>query len=163
MSKYNIRNTVEEDFLDISEISSFCPPMINERNSIYHIFTKFFKSTSLVIENKDKKIIGFLLGFISPDNPQEGYLHQLCIVPPWRKKGLAQNLVEEFLNIIRKRGCKRVHLIINPGNKKALNFYKKLEFQINNKGKVIIVNGFKTSKNYDGPGEHKLICTKILD
>lgn len=163
MTKYHIRNAVEEDFLAIAEIAAYCPPMVTERNSIYHIFTKFFKTTSLVIENEDNKVIGFLLGFISQDNPHEGYIHLLCIIPPWRKKGLAQGLVEEFLNILRNRGCERVHLITSPGNKKAISFYEKMEFQINNRGEEIIINGVKTSKNYNGPGEHKLICTKILD
>jgi len=27
----------------------------------------------------------------------------------------------------------------------------------------IVINGIKTSENYNGPREHKLICTKLLD
>lgn len=163
MNKYNIRNAVEEDFRAIAEIAAYCPPMVTERNSIYHIFTKFFKTTSLVIEHENKKIIGFLLGFISQDDPQEGYIHLLCVMPPWRNKGLAKGLVEEFLDILRKEGCQRVHLITSPGNRKALSFYEKMEFKISNEGEEIVINGVKTSKNYNGPGEHKLICTKLLD
>ncbi len=138
-------------------------PWATERNSIYHIFTKFFKTTSLVVEREDNKIIGFLLGFISPDDPWEGYIHLLCVMPPWRNKGLAKALVEEFLDILKDKGCSRVHLITSPGNKKALSFYDKMEFKINNRGREIVVNGVKTIKNYNGPGEHKLICTKLLD
>ncbi len=163
MNQYRIRNAKEDDFLSIAEIATYCPPMVTERNSIYHIFTKFFKKTSLILELEDDKVIGFILGFISQDNPQEGYIHLLCVIPPWRNKGLAKALVDEFLNILREKGCKRVYLITSPGNKKALNFYDKMGFKIDNKGKEIVINGVKTIKNYNGPGEHKLICTKLLD
>jgi len=44
MSDLIIRNVVEEDFLVIAEVAEKCSPMTTERNSIYHIFTKFFKN-----------------------------------------------------------------------------------------------------------------------
>jgi len=50
LGDFKIRNVVEEDFNEISVVAENCSPMTNERKSIYHIFTKFFKKTSLVIE-----------------------------------------------------------------------------------------------------------------
>lgn len=163
MTQYNIRQVKEDDFLSIAEIATYCPPMVIERNSIYHLFTKFFKKTSLIIELENNKIIGFLLGFISQDDPRDAYIHLLCVFPQWRNKGLAKALVDEFINILNEKGCSRIYLITSPGNKKAINFYLKMGFKIENKGQEIIINGVKTIKNYNGPGEHKLICTKQLD
>lgn len=163
MNQHNIRNVKEDDFLTIAEIATYCPPMITERNSIYHIFTRFFTSTSLIIESENKKVLGFLLGFISHDNPQEGYIHLLCVIPQCRKKGLAKTLVDEFLAIVKEKGCRKVYLITSPGNKKAINFYHKIGFKIENYGKEMVINGVKTIKNYNGPGEHKLILTKLLE
>ena len=60
-------------------------------------------------------------------------------------------------------GCHKVYLIISPVNKKAINFYHKIGFNIDNQGKEIVINGIKTIKNYNGPGEHKLILTKLLE
>lgn len=163
MSHYNIRNVREEDFLNIADVAAYCPPMVTERNSIYHLFTKFFKATSLIMEQENKKVVGFLLGFISQDNPQEAYIHLLCIMPPWRNKGLAQALVEKYLEILKENGCRKVHLITSPGNKKAIIFYEKMDFKIENEGEEIVINGVKSVKNYNGPGEHKLICTKLME
>ena len=163
MIQYSIRNVNEDDFLSIAEIATYCPPMVTERNSIYHIFTKFFTSTSLIIESENKKALGFLLGFISQDNPLEGYIHLLCVIPQCRKKGLAKALMEEFLKLIKDKGCRKVYLITSPGNKKAINFYHKIGFNIDNQGKEIVINGVKAIKNYNGPGEHKLILTKLLE
>ncbi len=163
MRQYKIRNVKEDDFLSIAEIAAYCPPMITERNSIYHIFTKFFTNTSLIIESENKKVLGFLLGFISQDNSQEGYIHLLCVIPQCRKKGLAKALMDDFLKILKERGCCKVYLITSPGNKKAINFYHKIGFNIDNQGKEIVINGVKAIKNYNGPGEHKLILTKQLE
>jgi ribosomal protein S18 acetylase RimI-like enzyme len=160
---YHIRNVIEEDFLPIAEIANYCPPMVTERNSVYHIFTKFFTTTSFIVETVDKSAIGFLLGFKSQDNAKEAYIHLLCIIPQWRNKGLARELLDEFLLKLKEQGCKKVSLITSPGNKKALNFYQKMGFKIDNEGNEIIISGVKTIKNYNGPGEHKLICTKLLE
>jgi len=163
MTQYNIRNVQKEDFLTIAETATYCPPMVTERNSIYHLFTKFFSSTSFIAETSDGKAIGFLLGFTSQDNPQEAYIHLLCVLPQCRNKGLAKALLYEFINILKEKGCNEVSLITSPQNNKALNFYQKMGFKINNHGKEIVINGVKTVKNYNGPGEHKLICTKLLE
>jgi hypothetical protein len=60
MEEFHIRNVKEEDFLKIAEIAPKCPPMVTERNSIYHIFTKFIKNTSFVVEQlKIKSLVFF--------------------------------------------------------------------------------------------------------
>ncbi|MBZ2165610.1 hypothetical protein [Methanobacterium spitsbergense] len=51
MIDFKIRNVNEEDFIEISKVAEKCSPMTNERNAVYHLFTKFFKNTSLVVEN----------------------------------------------------------------------------------------------------------------
>jgi hypothetical protein len=53
MEEFHIRSVKEDDFLKIAEIAPKCPPMVTERNSIYHIFTKFFKNTSFVVETTE--------------------------------------------------------------------------------------------------------------
>lgn len=162
MNQFQIRNVKEEDFQVISEIANHCSPMATERNSIYHLFTKFFNQTSLVIETEDKVTIGFLLGFVSQNNPQDAYIHLLCVIPPWRKKGLAKALVKEFLDFLSKKGCRKVYLITSPGNKKAINFYRAMGFKVDNNGREIIMDGINTFKDYNGSGEHKVVFTRLL-
>ena len=58
MLDFKIRNVIEEDFIKISQVAEYCNPMTNERKSIYHLFTKFFKKTSLVVKVMEK-LMGF--------------------------------------------------------------------------------------------------------
>ena len=113
MIKFKIRNTFEEDFIKISQFGEKCSPMINERKAIYHIFTKYFKNTSLVLE-ADGNIKGFLIGFISQENNENAYIHLLCIDKDLRGQNMASNLLEEFISIVSSLGCKKVFLVCKP-------------------------------------------------
>jgi ribosomal protein S18 acetylase RimI-like enzyme len=159
--EYQIRNVKEEDFLIISEISTNCEPMATERNSIYHLFTKFFSNTSLIIEKEDD-ILGFLLGFQSQKNLKDAYIHLLCIMPQFRNQGLAKALVKRFLGIMSQKGCNHVYLITSPKNKRAINFYRQMGFEVNKKEKKMIIDGISTFEDYNGLGEHKVIFSKSL-
>lgn len=162
MEKFHIQNINEDDFLTIGETALKCPPMATERNSIYHIFAKFFNNTSLIVKTKDDNIVGFILGFISQINPQDAYIHLLCIIPAYRKNGLAMALVKEFLDIVTRKGCSRVYLITSPKNNVAIAFYKSLGFKPVEKGDKIEINGIGAVKDYNGPGEHKVVFCKSL-
>lgn len=163
MENFNLRNTIEEDFVDIANLSEKCSPMAIERNSIYHIFTKFFKSTSFVAEFETGELVGFLLGFISQENPEEAYMHLLCIDPKIRNKGIGKALVDKFFEVVANKGCKKVYLITKPINWKSISFYRNLGFLEDNSGNTINIMGHTAIKNYNGLGEHMVVFFKDID
>ncbi len=163
MENLKIRNALEEDFVAIAELAEDCSPMATERKSIYHIFTKFFKSTSLVAELPSGKIAGFLLGFISQENPEEAYIHLLGIDSKVRRRGVGKALVEKFLDISTLKGCKKVLLITKPINWNSISFYRKLEFLEDKSQDTINIMGVSAVRNYDGMGEHMVVFYKLLE
>jgi diaminobutyrate acetyltransferase len=163
MEELNIRNTLEEDFVEIAELAENCSPMEIERNSIYHIFTKFFKSTSFVAEFPSGEIAGFILGFISQENPEESYIHMLCTDPKIRGKGIGRKLVEKFLNTSALKGCKKVYLIVKPINWNSISFYRKLGFLEDKSRDTMNIMGATAIRNYDGMGEHMVVFYKLLE
>ena len=66
-------------------------------------------NTSLVFEDNGE-IKGFLLGFISQENPEDSYIHLLCIKNDLRGQNLGSNLVDEFIKIVSSHGCRKVFL-----------------------------------------------------
>jgi ribosomal protein S18 acetylase RimI-like enzyme len=160
---FKIRNVVEEDFVAISHIAEDCSPMTTERNSIYHIFTKFFKSTSLVLEDTDDKSIkGFLLGFISPDDPQNAYIHLLCLDKSLRGSGIGFSIVDHFISLVYAMGSKKISLICKPHNEIAIKFYKKMGFISESTDKTVQLDGLNVYEDYDGPGEDKIVFYKLI-
>lgn len=165
MLKIEIRNSEEDDFLVISQIARKCSPMVTERNSIYHLFTKFFQNTVFVAEkihNGEKTIIGFLIGFISQSNSDEGYVHLLCVDPEFRGIGIASNLIKNYCEVVSKEGCKKVYLITKPINIKAINFYKKIGFSVVSNSNIVNIGGILAFRDYDGFGEHMVVLKKEL-
>lgn len=162
MEDLKIRNTLEEDFVDIAELAEECSPMETERNSIYHIFTKFFKSTSFVAELTSGELAGFVLGFISQENPEEAYIHLLCVDPKMRGRNIGKKLVDAFIDSAASKGCKKINLITKPINWNSISFYKKLGFLEDKNGETMNVLGTTAIKNYNGMGEHMVVFYKLI-
>lgn len=163
MEDFKIRNTFEEDFVNIAELAEECSPMETERNSIYHIFTKFFRSTSFVAESTSGEIVGFILGFISQENPDDAYIHLLCVDPRMRGKSIGRKMADAFMDAVASKGCKKVNLITKPINWNSISFYKKLGFLEDKNGVTMNVLGTTAIKNYNGMGQHMVVFYKLID
>ncbi|MGB7968547.1 MAG: GNAT family N-acetyltransferase [Methanobacterium sp.] len=162
MINSRIRNVFEEDFMKISQLGEKCNPMINEREAIYHIFTKFFKNTSLVLEINNN-IMGFLIGFISQENKENAYIHLLCVEKDLRRQNMASDLVKEFINIVSLLNCKKVFLVCKPSNKTAINFYNKMDFLSLHSDQTVIIDDINVFPDYDGPAEDKIVFYKFIN
>ncbi|XEA76206.1 GNAT family N-acetyltransferase [Methanothermobacter sp. KEPCO 2] len=156
-----LRNVREEDFTAIAELAFRCPPMVTERNSIYHIFTRFFSSTSFVAE-EDGRITGFLLGFISQDDPHEAYIHLLCVSPHLRGRGVASRLLEVFTETVRQKGVNVIYLITKPVNQRAIRFYLKNGFRAVEEGETVDAGPVKAVADYNGPGEDMVVFRRLI-
>ncbi|MGB9844207.1 GNAT family N-acetyltransferase [Methanothermobacter tenebrarum] len=157
----NIRNVKERDFIKIAELALKCKPMATERNSIYHLFTKFFSNTSFVAE-EDHRMIGFLLGFISQDNPKEAYIHLLCVHPRFRGYGIASKLLKEFIENVKRKNIRRISLITKPINKRAISFYKKHGFKDYKGPETKKIGDVNVFKGYNGEGEDMVLFEKFV-
>ncbi len=118
-----IRKAREGDFVACVAIARRAWPEFHERESIYHLFCKFFSDTCFVAE-ADGAVGGFLLGFVSQVDPEEAYIHLVAVDPPHQRRGLARRLYEAFLAEARGRGVRRVRLIVNPDNAGSIAFHE---------------------------------------
>ncbi len=162
MEDLKIRSTLEEDFVEIADLAENCSPMETERNSIYHIFTKFFRSTSFAAELPSGELGGFILGFISQENPEEAYIHLLCVDPKMRGRHIGKKLVEKFTEEAALKECKKIYLITKPVNWNSISFYKKLGFLEDKSRETINILGTNAVKNYNGMGQHMVVFYKLI-
>ena len=163
MTDFKIRNVNEEDFIEISKVAEKCSPMTTERNAIYHLFTKFFKNTSLVVENVENgNICAFLLGLISQNEPENAYIHLLCVDTYFRGKKFAPKLINEFIQIVSEAGSTNISLLSKPSNTNAIKFYNKQGFISKKSDETFEENGINIFKDYDGPDQDKIIFYKFI-
>ncbi len=162
---YKLRNVIESYFIAIETLAKQCQPMSTERTSIYHIFTKFFQKTSFILKlDGDEEISGFLLGLLSQKNPQEAYIHLLCLKDEIRGRGFGKKIIDKYIEVVKSKGCKKITLITKPVNKKAITFYTKLGFNLIYKKNMetIKIDGITAVKDYNGTGEHMVIFQNTL-
>ncbi len=155
-----IRNVREDDFLAIAELAEKCPPMVTERNSIYHIFTRFFSETSFIAE--DDGAAGFILGFISQSDPSEAYIHLLCTAPSHRGTGLADELLQTFIDTVKSRGAGKVLLITKPVNQRAIRFYLRNGFRHVESCRMVESGPVRAIADYNGPGEDMVLFRRFI-
>jgi ribosomal protein S18 acetylase RimI-like enzyme len=148
-----IRNAREEDFVSCVLIAKRAWPEFQERNSIYHLFCKFFSNTCFVAE-EDGKFLAFLLGFISQVNHLESYIHLVAVDPSAQRRGLASSLYHRFFEVVTGLGAQKVRLIVNPDNNESLLFHEKLGFKLDLHGDIVEISGVSAVKDYNGPGIH---------
>ena len=93
------------------------------------LFLNHFYDTSFVIESRGR-MIGFLIGFLSPSIKKEAYVHFMGIHPDFRKKGLGKILYKRFFEICRKQNRMIVRACTSPVNAGSIAFHRKIGFQI---------------------------------
>jgi ribosomal protein S18 acetylase RimI-like enzyme len=95
--------------------------------SLPRLFLDLFWTTSRVADD-DQGLAGFLVAFMSPAQPQVGYLHFVGIRPNRRRTGLARTLYEGFARYAQGQGCRDLRAITAPDNRESIRFHEHLGF-----------------------------------
>lgn len=122
------------------------------------LFFRYFNSSSFVFL-KDGQLVGFLVGFVSDCQPNEGYVHFVGVSPDCRGAGVGSSLYERFFAYCKNRGASVVKCVTSPVNVSSIAFHTKLGF---------IACSYDSSDcpvpilDYDGPGEDRIVFAKSL-
>ncbi len=83
----------------------------------------------------------------------EGYVTNIAVKVPYRKKGVACRIVEGLIDGAKEKGLSFVSLEVRESNEAARNLYFKYGFEIKGKRK----------RFYEKPTEDAIIMTKFTD
>lgn len=95
----------------------------------YLMWAKYFDQTSVVVE-RNKKIVGFISGFIQPNKPTHLFIWQVAVDNSERKKGLALNMLKAILN---RSICKEIDYLeatVSPSNEASAALFQKLAIEL---------------------------------
>jgi ribosomal protein S18 acetylase RimI-like enzyme len=118
-----------------------------------------FQDTSFVCE-KDGKIIGFLVGFISQTYNTEAYIHYAGVHPEFRRMDIAKTLYETFTSCVKNKGCKAIRCITSPTNRNSIGFHKKMGFRIEDGDAEF--DGIRINSHYAGKDQARVLFYKEL-
>ncbi|PJO44807.1 GNAT family N-acetyltransferase [Lysinibacillus xylanilyticus] len=155
-----IRSVKGSDYYVIS-------PQINEwwggRNmsdKLPKLFFDHFTQTSFVAE-KDGKLVGFLIGFLSQTHPNEAYIHFVGVHPEYRKHNIGKHLYNNFFNAVKQNNRSVVRCVTSPVNKVSIAYHTKMGFEIEDGDRI--VDGLSINTDYDGEDQDRVLFVKNLD
>ncbi|MDW8433901.1 MAG: GNAT family N-acetyltransferase [Aquificaceae bacterium] len=77
--------------------------------------------------------VGFVAGdgrwFSKREGVVVGAIHELVVLPEFRRRGIGRSLVEKVFEYFREKGLEKAELWVGDENTEAMNFYKKLGFE----------------------------------
>lgn len=105
------------------------------------LFLDHFWRTSLIAENEQGELRGFLVGLLSPSDPAAAYVHFAAVAPEERRTGLATGLYDGFFKLACADGRTTVRAITSPQNERSIAFHRRLGFAVS-----------RPLPDYNGPG-----------
>ncbi len=123
------------------------------------LFFQHFRPTSFVAL-EDELIVGFVIAFVSQSYRDHGYIHFVGVHPSFRSSGVGSLLYAQVFKSMTELGCKIVRCVTSPANKGSISFHLRLGFEL--ESSRYVVEGVPIFENYDGPGEDRVLFSKIL-
>ncbi|MDQ6597900.1 GNAT family N-acetyltransferase [Bacillus salipaludis] len=141
-------------------------PLINEwwggRNMsdmLPKLFFDHFTQTSFIAE-KDGKLVGFLIGFLSQTHSNEAYIHFVGVHPEYRKHNIGKHLYNKFFDAVKQNNRSIVRCVTSPVNKVSIAYHTKMGFEIEDGDRI--VDGLSINTDYDGPNQDRVLFVKNL-
>jgi ribosomal protein S18 acetylase RimI-like enzyme len=115
------------------------------------LFLDHFWATSLFAEDPEHQITGFLVGFHSPSEPTEAYIHYVAVHPAERRSGLARRMYSGFFDHAIAEGRTVVRAITSPSNEQSIEFHRHMGFTVTG-----------PATDYNGPGRDMVLFSRWL-
>ncbi len=123
------------------------------------LFLVHFCNTSFIVE-KGNELIAFLIGFMSPANPAEGYIHFSGVHPEYRGTGIGAFIYDRFTQLCIENNRSVIRACTSPVNKGSIDYHTHIGFKIE-KGEAVI-EGVQVTLDYNRPNDPKVLFKKSL-
>lgn len=126
------------------------------------LWLEHFRGTSWIAEDGEGRLAGFVVGFISQDDPTTAYAHMIASDPNRRRAGLGRSLYERFFADAREHGAHRVTAVTWPGNRISIAFHRSVGFVVDDGLGTQPVYGTAAHVDHDGDGEDRVVFQREL-
>jgi ribosomal protein S18 acetylase RimI-like enzyme len=158
----SFRHPLETDYPRVVEVVDEWWGGRKMRALLPRLWFQHFSGTSWLLETPEGRLAGFVVAFISQDDPTTGYVHMIAADPNWRRSGIGRVLYERAFGDLAARGVRRVKAITWPGNRTSVAFHTALGFRIDDGPGTQRLYGIPAYPDYDGWGEDRVAFTKDL-
>jgi GNAT superfamily N-acetyltransferase len=126
------------------------------------LWFQHFSGTSWIAEDANGAPIGFLVGFISPDHPDQACIHLAATSPNHRRRGLGRMLYERFFEDVALRGVRRVNAVTWPGDRLSVGFHRAMGFIVDDGPGTQRLYGTPAYPDYEAEGDDRVVLSRDL-
>jgi ribosomal protein S18 acetylase RimI-like enzyme len=126
------------------------------------LWFQHFTSTSWIAEDDAGRLAGFVIAFISQDDPTTGYVHMVGADPNRRRAGIGRALYRQVFDDFAARGVHRVNAITWPGDRQSVAFHGSIGFRVDDGPGTQNLYGTPAYADYDGDGDDRVVFTLDL-
>jgi len=159
-----IRKSSVEDFRELHKLVGRIEKIVQHPPHFYKIMLRYFGNT-IILAEEDGELAGFLLGFISQNNPEEYFIWQLGVDPRYRGRKIASKIMKETVETAREKGCKLVTATVETVNIPSQQLFESSGFRIvteQERGELIEENGKPAIKNYYASGTDQIFYAREI-
>lgn len=106
--------------------------------------------------------MGFLIGFVSPDDPSTAVCHLIGVAPGHRRRGIGRELYERFAGDARAASARRIVAVAWPGDPSAVPFHLSVGFEPETGPGTQRLYGTPAQPNYDFGRVDRVIFRRAL-
>ncbi len=132
------------------------------RQLLPRLWFQHFRGTSWVVEDAEGRLRGFVVAFMSADDPTTGYVHMIASDPNRRHGGIGRALYEAAFRDLAAHGAGRVMAVTWPGNRVSIGFHRAMGFRVDDGPGTQPIYGTPAYPDYDGPGEDRVVFIREL-
>ena len=126
------------------------------------LWFQHFAATSWIAEAPDGRLAGFVVAFISQDDPTSGYVHMIAADPNHRRGGIGRALYERVFDDLAASGVGSVTAITWPGNRQSVAFHRAIGFRVDDGPGTQNLYGTPAYADYDGDGDDRVVFVRDL-
>jgi ribosomal protein S18 acetylase RimI-like enzyme len=125
--------------------------------AVSRLWFRHFTSSSWVAETGAGRIAGFIVGFVSPDQPEEAVVIGAAVHPSLRRHGVGRALFDRFDATVAGLGARRVVAPIPPDDRVAVEFLRAIGFSAREGSGTRRLWGVPSVPDHDGDGQDRAV------
>jgi ribosomal protein S18 acetylase RimI-like enzyme len=132
------------------------------RHLLPRLWFQHFCGTSWIADDGEGRLAGFIVAFVSADEPTTGYVHMIAADPNRRRAGIGRALYQHVFDDLGARGVGRIVAITWPGNRPSIDFHRALGFAVDDGPGTERIYGTPAYADYDGPDDDRVVFIREL-
>lgn len=111
----------------------FSPPLSRDRQDFAQYAKKLAHQATTYTAENNRKRVGFITFYCADVNAEAAFISLLAVLPDYKGKGIAQDLLNKCVEEAKETGKKAITLEVETANEQAIRFYQKNGFQLTEK------------------------------